>query len=91
MSEPTNPEEAVRRGLKVEAFLKDPVIRQAIEDLEQDNYAFFTNAHNSDLRVTAWAKANALASFAQELRRIVDAGKRSAAEIDKAEKSNPRR
>jgi hypothetical protein len=84
-------EELVRRQKRVEAFLKDEIIMQALVDLKEDNYVFFTNATSSDLRVTAWAKAQALADFSKELLRIVDAGKRASAEIDKAEKNAPAR
>jgi hypothetical protein len=84
-------EEAVRRQHRVEEFLKDEIIRQALDDLKDDNYVFFTGAVSSDQRVTAWAKAQALADFSKELLRIVDAGKRASAEIDKAEKNAPAR
>ena len=84
-------EELVRRQRKIEAFLKDETIMQALVDLKEDNYIYFTGAVSSDQRVTAWAKAQALADFSKELLRIVDAGKRASAEIDKAEKNAPAR
>lgn len=82
-------EELVRRQRRVEAFLKDEIIMQALIDLKDDNYVFFTNATTSDHRVTAWAKAQALAAFSQELLRVVDAGKRASVDIEKAEREIP--
>jgi hypothetical protein len=84
-------EELVRRQHRVEAFLKDEIITQALLDLKEDNYIYFTNAATSDQRVTAWAKAQALADFSKELLRLVDAGKRASSEIEKAEKKTPAR
>lgn len=84
-------EENVRQQRRIEEFLRDPIITQALLDLKEDNYIYFTNAATSDQRVTAWAKAQALADFSKELLRIVDAGKRASAEIEKAEKHAPAR
>ena len=84
-------EELVRQQRRIEEFLKDELITRVLLDLKEDNYIYFTNATSSDQRVTAWAKAQALAAFSQELLRIVDAGKRASAEIEKAEKNAPAR
>jgi hypothetical protein len=90
MSEKVPNEELLRRKRVVEGFLKDEIIKQALLDLEADNYVFFTNASTSDLRVTAWAKAQALAAFSTELLRVVGAGQRAAAEIENATKRDSR-
>ena len=91
MSEPLSAEAAVTRGNQIVAFLKDPDIRGALEDLKEQNYIEFTNAKSSDQRVTTWAKAQVLQDFATALAAIVSAGERGAAQIKSAEKRDLRK
>lgn len=76
-----SPEKTIRIAQKIDAFLKDEDIIAAFKLVSVRYYEEFRAATSSELRVTAWARANALEDILTQLRIPIDAGE---AEVLKA-------
>lgn len=59
---------------RVEAFLADPAVKEAIRKLDQGFYAAFKNASTPEKREEAWAKTAALEALSGELLATMSGG-----------------
>ncbi len=78
----SSPETRALNGAKMQEFLHDDTVNAAFSRLERRYYEAFKSADSSDKRVTAWAKANALADLQQELLSVVADGEDAVAELN---------
>lgn len=73
----------IQDGLKVKAWLEDPLMDGIIKTVAANIYNEFRAADNSEKRVTAWARANALEALISEMKAVVSAGERERIETDR--------
>jgi hypothetical protein len=78
-------EQIIADANRITAFLKDPVIAEAMSRFERRTYEELIGADSSEKRVVAHVKANVLRDFETELRSILDAGE---SEVLKAAKTS---
>lgn len=67
-------EQKIADAQRVEQFLRDDVIRRAIESLEQKYIEQMIGAENSEQRAKAQGKIHAIRGFAGELTAVVGEG-----------------
>lgn len=73
-------------GSRVEAFLNDEAVREALARMHSRYYGEFKNAATRDDREAAWAKARVLDDFSTELVAVIDSGKRASADKQRRER-----
>lgn len=61
-------------GYRVNEFLNDDIVKQALDALHNKYVAEFKAADSSEKRVTAWAQFRVLDDFQTALRAVVNAG-----------------
>lgn len=74
MSEQTE-QEMLDAGRRVEQFLADAAVKDAIKRVADAAYEEFKKAETDNARANAWAKSKALDGLADELTRVMHNGK----------------
>lgn len=82
-------EETIRRAAKMDEFLKDAIVDEQFKEVAVRYYQEFRVATSSELRVQAWAKANALEDVMTQLRTVIGAGEIAVLTAAKAVASRP--
>lgn len=72
---------------RLDAFLKDESVQEAIELLKKSYYASFIAAQSDDDRRLAQAKAVVIGDFEAMLRAVVDAGTRETLEQEQRDRA----
>lgn len=73
----------IQDGLRVKAWLEDPLMDGILKTVAKDIYDEFRAADNSEKRVTAWAKGKALEAIISQMNAVASAGEREKLESDK--------
>lgn len=87
MKEPLTTEEVIRRAARVEEFLKDEAIVDALAGMKLDCYKDFLDAGPTDELRLAQARGKNLENFAIELQMVRDRGEFAALDLIKREKN----
>jgi hypothetical protein len=73
----------IQDGLKVKAWLDDPLMKGVFATVAARIYTEFRAADTSEKRVTAYARANALEAILVEMNAVVENGELAKIETDK--------
>lgn len=73
-------EKRIAEGARVEAFLRDDAVQNALKRLHERYYRDFKSAATPDAREAVWAQAKALDDLCTELAATVDSGTRASVE-----------
>lgn len=65
---------AIQAARRIDAFLKDDAIADALSRMERRHYEEFIAADSAEQRIRAWAKATVLREFERELKIVQDTG-----------------
>lgn len=76
--------DAIRKGQRIDEFLDDPDVQDAIRIVEQQNYQLFKAATSDEGRRMAQAQAIALGAIQAALRAVAGDGERESIERDRA-------
>jgi hypothetical protein len=75
---------AIQAAMRVSNFLKDEAVANALALLERKYYEEFKKSESSEARVRAWAKANVLDDFKDQLQIVIDTGEVAVLELARA-------
>jgi len=76
-------DEQIEAGQRIAAFLEDEAVKRALQRLAAKYYDEFKAARTAEGRESAHSKAMVLDDFANEMRSVVDTGKRVKAEVQR--------
>ena len=76
-------EKQVRDGMRMDEIQKEPVFQEALARARAKSYQEFLRAQTDDARRGAWAKAQAIETFEEEIRVTVDRGVTAKVEGDR--------
>jgi hypothetical protein len=83
--------EVIATGNRLEQFLTDPAVAEAIDKLDKKYYAAFKACVTADEVVVVKARSDALADLLNELRVSVSGGKHTSIQRDRRVASTPRK